>query len=900
MYGRESERAFLRGLLADAAAGHGRTLFLRGEPGIGKTALLDDAVAHAVREHPGTTVLRCTGVESDMASPFGGLLGLLAPVLDRTGLLPPPQRAALEGALGLGGAEAGELAVRTAVLSLLRALATGGLVLLAVDDVQWLDAPTRSAVLFAARRPGARVAALLAARAEPGLDRAVHDLPALELAGLAPAAARALLAVRGVRGVDTAALLAAAEGNPLALAELPVPDGTAPGPLPLDTRLRDAFAHRARALPAEARTLLLVAAAEDRGRTDVVLAAATRLGAGDVALASAERAGLLHVTGPALRFRHPLVRSAVYADASFPDRARAHLALAEVLTGHDAHWHRALARTGPDEELAAALERDADAIAGRGGLAAVAAVLARAAELGTDPGTRTRRLAAAAHAAWKSGHPDTAGRLVARAAAVEHPDPGPETDAGALELTRLHGLIAHSGGDQEDAFRKLTEAAEAHAPYRPEAAAALLFMACDAGEHAGHDDAVRQAASRIAELRVDARYRSYGRLLAVAYEGTPEAPHDPWAVLRAAPDDLGTSRVHRWLWPLAITRDGPDPLRARDFAETACERIREAGVAALLPRPLLWLADLECRTGRLEEAAVHADEALRLARDLAHPVSAADALAVLARVAALHGDGPRCRTYADEASATALPLNNRAAAAEAAWAVALLALGRGDHAEAHERLLPVHTPGSARGHRRIARLSSADLTSAQWADGDRAAAVRTAERATAWAEHSGLPWARAQAALCRLLTATPDTDPRDLDDHWAAADRGFAGLPFWRARAALAYGERLRRDRRAVAARERLRFAVDLFDGIGTPVWRDRARGELRATGASARHGHGDAAARLTPQELRVARLAARGLSNREIGARLTMSPRTAGYHLYKVFPKLGVTGRAELRDLDL
>ncbi|MFZ3570641.1 AAA family ATPase [Streptomyces sp. BH097] len=899
LLGREREREVLRGLVADAAdAREGRSLLVRGEAGIGKTALLDDTAARAVRRHPKATVLRCAGVgsEADGSPAFGGLLELLTPVLDRTETLPPFQRAALEAALGLRSVHDetgnfGELTVRTALRTLLETLATDTPpLLLVVDDLPSLDAATRAALLYVARRPLPGSAVLLAARPAPHTDATLRDLPVLDVSGLDATAARALLAARGVRGVDTAALLDDAEGNPLALLELPAPDGTSPGPLPLDTRLRAAFTHRTRALPPEARTLLLTAAVETRGSTDAVLAAARHQGVPDAALAITEEAGLLDVTGPTLRFRHPLLRSSVHADAPSRDRGRAHLALAATLTGHDALWHRALAGDRPDAELASALESAADEINGRGGLAATATVLTRAADLSTDPEATTRRLAAAAHAAWKSGHPEAARRLVSRATEQHH-------DAGALELARLRGLIAYSGGDQPDALRQLARAADEHAPCAPTAAAALLFMSCDTAEHAGLDDEVRRAALRITELQLPPRYREYGRLLAEAPEG---AVHDPWAVLSAAPDDLGTSRVHRWLWPLAITRDGAEPLTAREFAATACAEIAAAGVAALLPRPLLWLADLECRTGRLAEAAAHAKEALRLTRDLDHPVSRADALALLARLAALHGDTAACRTYADEAAAAALPLRNRAAAAEAAWALALLALAHGDPAGAADRLLPVHTPGSPRAHRRIARLSAAELTQALAGAGDPEAAKTVAKQAAARAESAGLPWATAQAALCRLFLTTEETGEESGEELWAAADHGYAEQPFARARAALAHGERQRRARRTTAARQHLGLALDLFDGLGLPVWRERARGELRAAGGSAPHGPDSAGERLTPQELRVARLAARGLSNREIGARLTMSPRTAGYHLAKVFPKLGVTGRAQLRDLNL
>ncbi|QNS06338.1 helix-turn-helix transcriptional regulator [Streptomyces xanthii] len=813
LYGRRREQALLHALVADAEAGP--VLMLRGDVGTGKTALLDDVAAHTLEHRPGTTVLRCAGGAPDAALPFSGLLDLLTPVLDHTDALPDFQRRALTEALGLcpPTGQTGELTVRTALRTLLAALPAP--VLLVADDLPDLDPATRAALLFLARRPVPGTAVLLAARTSPE-----HDLPTLDLAGIDDDAARALLDARGVRGAHTAALIAAAEGNPLALTELPEP-----GPAPLPARLRSAFADRVRALPPQTRTLLLVAAAESRGATASVLAAARHLKLPATALATAETGGLLDVTGPALRFRHPLLRSVLYAGAPSADRARVHEALAAALTGHEALWHRALAATEPDEDLAAALERDADAIAGRGGLTAATTVLTRAAELSPDPAHGSRRFASAAHAAWKSGHPETARTLTAR------------PDRDSPELARLEGLIAYSSGDQPGALRQLVRAAEAHAEHAPAAAAALLFMACDAAEHAGLDEELRRTALRITTLDLPPRHHAYGRLLATG----PGAHHDPWAVLDAAPDELGSSRVHRWLWPLAITRDAPDPAPVRDFAERACAEIAAEGVQALLPRPLLWLADLECRTGRIAAATAHAQEALRCTRDLDQPVARADALALLARIAALHAD-PACRGFADEATALALPLRNRAAQAEASWARALLALARNDTAEAVEHLLTVRST-----HSRIARLSAPDLALAQGA----------------------------------VLEAGTD---------------GCAADPFARARAALARGEQLRRDRRAAAAREHLRDAAALFEGLGLTVWRDRARAELRAAGGTAP----TPVPHLTPQEHEVARLAAQGLSNKEIGARLTMSPRTAGYHLYKVFPKLGITSRAQLRDLNL
>ncbi|MFE6775735.1 AAA family ATPase [Streptomyces sp. NPDC057702] len=1450
--GREAERASVRRLLADARAGRGRALVVRGEAGIGKTALLADALrqarawpptaarGHRAQQAPppagaGLATLRCTGVESEVTLGFGGLHQLLTPALDHATALPAAQRAALHGALGLAEHRTTDLLVCAATLALLERAAHERPLLLVVDDLQWLDPATQTAVLFAARRLTtlrAPVAALIAVRddgatpraegggvrggagaprgagptaqgagadgAGPGMegagvaprgggrgvrsarvaphgvgdaglgageardvgpsgrdasgvrgaewggtagvagvsagwvggggggagtfgaaDRAgalVRDLPALWLGGLSVEAGGALLADHGrpLSGADLTALHAATGGNPLALLELSAPhappqpaapSASAPweagawaaeawaaevsptppepvagpgwgGPRPggggagtvragggdvesgvlwpggaepggagsgdsepgragpddvvggdaesgvpgcggpasgrvgpddagvwsgsggglwgggsggagadgrlLGARLRAAFTGRVRRLPAPARTLLLVAAADERGRTDIVLGAAARLRVLPAALDVAERADLLDVSGPELRFRHPLVRSAVYADAPFRERQAAHLAIAEEWehraggttplgatagatealspgsastnatrlapagsaaapppvrpaayrvaplapaadAGHLALWHRALASAGPDEELASALELRATELAARGGLAAVAAALRCAAELSENPEGRLRRLAEAAHAAWKSGRTEAARELSAEAAAAHthsaadpaaepepgrppadqptraptgparhpvpplpapvprparaptpgptapaprpqhapatqprqpptpepgqpsvstatqptqaptgpvtqpartsaesatQPEPPPTLGPGALAtgsehialhhgvrvsadqlpadrsaagrpvaLARLAGLMAHAGGPQDAAYEELVRGADSLVGSSPAHAAALLFMACDAAEHAGLDTRARETALRIAALDGVPRYQRYGRWLAASVSGdTTASGVDPWEILRRAPDELGTSSVHRWLWPLAITREGPHPRRAREFAAQACAALRGSGTLALLALPLVWRAGLECELGQIRAGMEHATEAVRLSRDMDQPVRRADALAVLARCAALRGEHESCRAHAHEATALALPLNNRAAAAEARWALALAALARGAHDEAREHLSDVHRPGSPYTHARVARRSSADLVEAYHGAGDAVSARRLAAGFSAWAQVSGLPWALADADRCRLLDigaaeratagagdsgalsagaprgadgptgdggaagtggapgarggprgqseagSHPDAhgtsghtdangvrgaDERDVDTEaggaggWRMADQvgdaagpGPAGRavagdhPFTRARHALAHGERLRRTRRPGPARAALREAADLFDGLGAPVWRDRALGQLRAAGGSVRRRATDAPDVLTAQERQVALLAARGLTNREIAARLTMSPRTVGYHLYKIFPKLGVTSRTALRDL--
>ncbi|MFI2028937.1 helix-turn-helix transcriptional regulator [Streptomyces buecherae] len=1047
LHGRDSERAAVRRVLDEALAGRGRALLVRGEAGIGKSALLADARRHAEAPGSGLTVLRCVGVESEVTLGFGGLQQLLAPVLDRAAGLPAAQTAALHGALGLAAHRTTDLLVCTATLALIERAARERPLLLLVDDFQWLDPATQTAVLFTARRLTTLrtgVAALIAVRDEDGSVRdaegfprdeagsvrdeggpaggggvgdgvgsglggggLVRDLPTLRLRGLSVEAVGALLADRGrgSGGPDPAALHAATGGNPLALLEFSAPHGARspadPGPgsgpggeplvdgaplpagPPLGARLRAAFTGRVRRLPAPARTLLLVAAADERGRTDVVLGAAARLRVPAGALDVAERAGLLHVSGPELRFRHPLVRSAVYADAPFLERGAAHLALAEEWeeraarptvapaphpttptpstapgatpgplaapgAGHIAVWHRALASTGPDEEVAAALEQGAGELAERGGLAAVAAALSRAADLSESPQGRLRRLAEAAHAAWKSGRTEAARELSARAA-TSHALPADASRAGAagphgaahpappVALARLSGLLAHASGPQDAAYEELSRGADALVTHSAPHAAALLFMACDAAEHAGLDAPARAAALRIAGLDGAPRYQRYGQWLAASLAGDTEATGiDPWEILRRAPEELGTSSVHRWLWPLAITRDGPHPRQVREFATQACAALRASGTLALLALPLVWSAGLAYELGLTEEGVEHATEAVRLSRDADQPVRRADALAVLARFAALRGDEDACHAHARAATALALPSRNRAAAAEARWALAQAALARGGYAEAREHLSDVHRPGSPYAHPRIARRSSADLVEAYRATGEPAGARRVAAPFVAWAETSGMPWAWADADRCRLLAPDPaepatgdagsgprsrsrsrsqsqsQSQSREAYEGPAAkarADTGDAsrspgasdaagGQPFVRARCALTYGEHLRRTRRPSEARAALREAADLFDGLGAVVWRDRALGQLRAAGGSARRRADDAPDRLTEQERQVARLAARGLTNREIAARLTVSPRTVGYHLYKIFPKLGVTSRTELREL--
>ncbi|MFI9583912.1 helix-turn-helix transcriptional regulator [Streptomyces sp. NPDC052236] len=907
LYGRQEELQALSRLVAEASAGRGRALIVQGDAGVGKTALLRRAVAAT---DSGTRVLTCSGVQAEVALAFSGLQRLLTPLLDQLPELPDDQAAALRSALGQSSAPAADLMVRTAALSLMERATARTPLLLVADDLHWLDLATAGVLLFAARRLKGRSIAFLAAVREAG--EATQDLPQLTLRGLAPDAASALLDEHGwgTPGPARRAVAAAVGGNPLALQELirlgspaevaekVVLTGTAP----LSLRLREVFAERTRELPESARTLLLVAAAEDNGHTATVLAAAGRLAVDEQALDVVEAAGYLEeVSGARLRFRHPLVRAAVYADASSRRRALAHRALAdELATQHPeggqherAVWHRALAATGPDEHLAEALEASAETVRRRGGLAAAAAVLHRAALLSPTEQQHTRRLAAAAHAAWKSGSPQLAHPLLREALSR------PADAETQLELDRLRGMMELWGGDQQAAAARLLASAGALADRSPEKVVTLAFMAVDGALRADlTDEALRAARLIEAAGGEDPGYARYGSWLADAIVGRPLDGLTPWRILQAAPEGLSRNDAHLHVWPAALSNLGPSPRMARSFILEACDHFATSGTLAVRGLLLSWLADLEYRTGLWPECETHAQEGLRMARDVGQPVLEADLLAVLALMSAGRGEAADCRAHAERAQALAVPQGNRSAAGTAQWALGRLSLAAGDYAEACERLAALGEPGSPFAHGRVARQAILDVVEAQVRADRREAAEQSARAFEEWSEQSTLAWPELSRHGIRALLAEGDA----ADKHFQAAlsAAGAADAPLARGHTALLYGEWLRRNRHEGEARAQLRSALETLAGLGARGEAERARAQLRAAGGAPGRRGGDPSARLTVQELQVARLAAEGLSNREIGARLSLSPRTVGYHLYKVFPKLGISSRSQLRDADL
>ncbi|WP_246438218.1 ATP-binding protein [Lipingzhangella halophila] len=910
MVGRAAERDTLTRILGEACAGRGRALLVRGEAGVGKSMLL-----HRTAEDAGDRdmrVLHCSGVESEVEQAFSGLHQLLGPVLGHLPDLPEAQAGALRGALGLTDAAATDLQVSAATLALLAAAARERPLLVAADDVQWLDRATARTLVFAARRlSGEPIAVLLAARAGEASTVDTSDLPALQLGGLAPPEAARLLAERGweIPGHLRDTVLAATGGNPLALTELAafgdpdrlLADLALTGTVPVGDRLRGAFLRRITALPADSRDVLLVAAAEETGSTEAVVGAAARQGVSSSALDAAERAGLVHVTGTAIRFHHPLVRSVAYHDASFARRRAAHEAIAAELTANSAAdqaaWHRAVVATGPDEKLASALERSANAARRRGGEAAAATVLRRAAGLSESAEGRRDRTVAAAFVALDSGQPDVARTLAEEVLA----DPAPE-----VTLAQLTGNIELYSGDPAVAYEHLLRCGELLAASDPEEAAWALVQAASAAFRSGDMEALVAAVRRIDALDCAPTTRRVGRYVIEGGELTAAQLWElPEALARTQPEGGGRP----WMWATVVGWRSPDLAQARLLAEATGRRLHSIGATAQLPELHYYLADIEFWLGQWDSGTEHAEEGLRFTRETGQRTWTANHLALLARFAAGRGDTRSCRQYAEQALEIAAPLRERAAAGMATAALGLLALGEGDAEQACRHLARLVTPGSPYAHPPTALSSISEIVEAS-VRAQRPELGRGAlEGFEAW---FGSTHSRSQLASlhhCRALLAGDAGEGGDAGDGWEAPEQHFrralevgevADRPFHRGRTALFYGEWLRRNRRRADARVQLRTAADAFGSAGAEPWARRARAELRATGERAQRARSAATELLSAQELEVARLAAQGLSNREIGERLVLSPRTVGSHLYRMFPKLEISTRSQLRDLDL
>ncbi|MEQ4724658.1 AAA family ATPase [Nonomuraea sp. B19D2] len=883
LYGRDRETAELGRLLADAAAGRGGAAIVLGEPGGGKSALLRWAGAT-----PGFQVLTCTGVESEAELPFAALQMLLSGAMRCLPALPAVQSEALRAAFGLtapGGDN--RFLVGLATLSLLAEVAAQGPVLCLVDDAQWLDRPSAEALAFVARRLASEGVLLLFAAREGFV---LPGVPELVLKRLDPVASRELLAeyAPDLPGHVRDRVLAQADGNPLALCELPRAEMDDLGPLPLPTRLQDAYQRRIGKLPAPTRTALLVAAAEECGALAATLRGMAELGVAAEALVAAESEGLVTVSDQSVVIRHPLIRAAAYRGSPFTERLAAHAALAGALADDPdrAAWHRAAATTGPDEEVAAELEAAAVRARKRSGHAAAVAALERAARLTPEDGARVRRLVTAAETAVDAGQPDRARHLAGQALRLTG-DP--------RELARIaavRGRVEFEHGSLRTVHEVLVSAAKQVAPLDAAAAAAMLTDAARASWSAGDPGRVAETYRLLCELPPDPLRQKLVDSIGGALKLYSDEAAENVALLRehvahgrSGPPALQLNVALQAL----LTGDFDD---TRDIMAGLAEACRSGGTIGRLPAVLCTLATAEINLSRYRDAAGSAAEALRIAEDTGQPSRVAHAEALLAYLAAVSGDDERCRELA-ERNLRRFPAHaNALMAAWCEWALALLDLGRGRYEAVLDRL-----EAATRGpivHVGPAVHFAPDQVEAAVRLGRPERAREPLARLERWAATVRLPWEDGLVLRCRaLLTGDGAIYEQALELEGEAR-------PFQRARTELLYGEWLRRERRKSEARGHLREALARFERLGATPWADHTRAELRAAGESSAPAAPDLLAQLTPQELQVVRLAATGATNKEIAAQLFLSPKTVGHHLYRAFPKLGISTRTELARLPL
>jgi DNA-binding CsgD family transcriptional regulator len=897
---RARERDVLERLVAGVRAGQSRVLVLRGEAGVGKTALLGHLSAAA----EGCRIARAAGVESEMELAFAGLHGLCAPMLGRLGHLPSPQRDALSTAFGLSaGPPPDRFLVALAVLSLLADVAEERPLICIVDDAQWLDRVSAQTLAFVARRLLAERVGLVFALREPDDEHELEGLPDLVIKGLAADDAQMLLEATLPGPLDQRVrdrILGEAGGNPLALLELPrgmTPIAVAggfglPGELPLTSRIEQGFVRQLAPLSTDTRRLLLLAAAEPVGDVALLWRAAERLGIGPEAAAPAQAAGLVEI-GARLRFRHPLVRSAAYRAAAAPDRRQVHEALAGATDPQldpDRHaWHRARAAEGPDEAVADELERSAGRAQARGGLAATAAFLEQATALTPDPARRGMRALAAAEAMLRAGAFDTA--LVLLTTAEEAPLD--ELPRARIDLLRAQIAFASSHGSEAAplllaAARRLEPLDEALARETYLEAFSAAILAGRASRSRGAE--VAQAARRlpppqrprIGDLLLDSQ-------TAVFTEGYAAAtPVRQRAVRAFRSDELTLEEGLRWLW-LASSEAAKlwDDESWTVLSARHVDMARAAGALSVLPLTLHSRAVAHVFAGELDAASSLVAELDAVQQATGTTLAPYAALTL----AAWRGREQEVVDLLDAKLAEVAARGEGAAALVAQWARAVLwnGLGRHDEAMLAAREAAEHRHDSAPAYWGLSELVEAGVRS-----GRPELAVDAFARLEPITRAGGTDWALGIQARAHALLSDGEAAERLYRE--AIERLGRTRLRGELARARLLYGEWLRRMGRRVDAREQLRAAYELLASIGAEAFAERARRELLATGETVRRLTSETPDVLTPQEAQIARLAAEGHTNPEIGVRLFISPRTVEYHLRKVFTKLGISSRKELR----
>jgi len=899
---RQGERETLERLLHDARNGRSAVVVVRGEAGVGKSALL----RHVVEGVSGFRLAQIAGVESEMELPFAGLHQLCAPLLDRLDGLPPPQQRALCVALGLASGDPPDrFLVALGALTLLAETAEEKPFLCFVDDAQWLDGASRQVLGFVARRLLAERVALVFAVRDPNEDTEFVGLPELVLEGLNDADARSLLGTVIPGRLDERVrdrIIAETRGNPLALLELPrglsarqLAGGFGvPELVPLSGRIEKSFLRRLEELTPETRLLLLVAAAEPVGEPALMWRAATRLGIAGTAIEPAARAGLLDV-GAQVRFRHPLVRSTVYRSASDLERQTAHQALADVtdaqLEPDRRAWHRAQATRGPDVDVANELEQSASRAQARGGLSAAAAFLGRAAELTNEPALRAERMLAAARVNLQAGAFDEALGLLAAAEA------GPLDELGEARLGLLQAELAFAQNRGSDAPQLLLEAARKFEALDPRLSRETYLDAWSAALFAGRlassgnlgdvSGAVSHAPKpaqppRASDLLLD------GFALVFTNGRRTAAPVLQRATKAFASEDASAEEVLRWGWlatAAAVYLWDYDTCLA--IATRGAQLAREMGALEVLAVSVNVLGQATALGGDFSRTAMliaEADEVTEATRTLVAPYGALV-------LAAFRGQEAEASELIETTIENASAWGQGTAVQYANWANAVVmnSVGRYDEALAAATEASEDTPELF-----VAMWSLSELVEAASRTGDTDAAARALTRLREHTEGTDSDWGLGVEARSRALLADGEAAEGLYRE---AIDRlGRTRLLPDSARARLLYGEWLRRENRRVDAREQLKEAHEAFLLMGAKAFAERARHELLATGEKVRSRRDETRDELTPQEEQIARLARDGLTNPEIGAQLFLSPRTVEWHLRKVFSKLGISSRRELR----
>jgi len=898
LLGRRAERDVLDRLVGAVRAGESRALVVRGEPGVGKTALLESLAGRA----SGCRVATAAGVQSEMELAFAALHQLCAPMMDRLERLPVPQRDALRTAFGMSAGRAPDrFLVGLAVLGLLSETAAARPLVCLVDDAQWLDRASAQILAFVARRLGAEAVGLVFGARVPSGDLA--GLPELVVGGLRGDDARALLGSALTGPLDVRVrdqFVAETRGNPLALLELPRGLTAAelaggfglPGALPLPGRIEESFRRRVEALPAQTRRLLLLAAAEPAGDPVLVWRAAGRLGIGADAAGPAAEVGLAEIGGRVL-FRHPLVRSVAYRSATLQECRQAHAALAQA-TDPQADpdrraWHRAQAAAEPDEEVAAELERSADRAQARGGLAAAAAFRERAVSLTPDQGDRATRALTAAQAMHQAGARYAALELLAVAEA------GPLDELARARACLLRGQMAFASGHSVDGPPLLLDAARrfetldvqlARETYL-DALSAAMYVARLAGSVGLAEVARAARGAPIAPRGGAAAGLLVDGLAALITDGYATGTPIVRQALRAFRDGglSGDEELRLLFVAVRAAHDIWDDEGWRELAARQVQLARDVGALIVLPLALNQLIGLHLHAGELTAAASLVEELGTIKEATGNGLPPYGAMAL----AGWRGDWEASQLI--EATINDVTPRGEGMGLSLAYYTSSVlnnGLGRYEDALAAAELASGYPEELGFSNWGLVELIEAAVRSEQPA---RAAAAL--ERLASTTGPSGTQWGLGIEARSRALLSQGEAAERLHREAIARLSSAPARAEL--ARAHLLYGEWLRRQRRRGEARAQLRTANDMLDEMGMEAFAARARRELRATGETARKRAAATMVELTPQEAQIARLARDGLSNPEIGTRLFLSPRTVQYHLGNVFTKLGISSRGQL-----